>query len=198
MKKRFLSVVLISLLIACGGIPLSSVPRLMKLQSELLRANPVDFMLAIQVDSRMVPPADASPVLHLSIRPSEASAFQPMDKKLPMSFQILAVDTLQLPKPTGSRRWLVYSLAPESQVELRRIQNNFKRLQAQHPSGVIVSVGITQDGVAAKVPALASTRWESWLQTSRQEGFFELWSGSIAELQKRAKDSAAASAHKMN
>jgi hypothetical protein len=52
-------------------------------------------------------------------------------------------------------------------------------------------VGIFQEGVAAKDPALVNTRWDSWLQTSRREGFFELWSGSIAELLKRAKTEAA-------
>jgi hypothetical protein len=35
-------------------------------------------------------------------------------------------------------------------------------------------------------PALAHTRCESWLQTSAREGFYELWSGTIADLLKAA------------
>jgi hypothetical protein len=50
-----------------------------------------------------------------------------------------------------------------------------------------VSVGISQEGVAPTDPALANTRWESWLQTSRREGFFELWSGTVAALLEQAE-----------
>jgi hypothetical protein len=84
----------------------------------------------------------------------------------------------------AGRRWLVYSFPPESQAELSRIQANFKRMKEERKgkSGGTVQIGIAQENVAAKNPELANTKWESWLQMSTKDGFFELWSGSIGEL----------------
>lgn len=189
MNIRFATLALVGMLVACGGIPLRSLPRLIQLQSGLLEANPAEFMLAIQVDKRMLPPPGAVPLLQLAIRPARAGAFDAIERKLPMRFAIASANALGLATPTADRRWLVYSLAPESQAELLRIQSYFKRIRAQeHERGRgSISVGIAQEGLAARDPALIDTRWESWLQTSRQAGFFELWSGSIADLLKQAK-----------
>lgn len=180
---------LASLIAACTGIPLRSIPRLMKLQEQLLDANPSEFMLAIQVDARVTPPAGAVPILQMAIKPATAGAFEPIDKKLPMRFAIASGNSLGLATPTTNRRWLIYSLPPESQAELQRLQASFKRLQAQGGSnrGGSLALGISQEGLAVRDPALANTRWETWLQTTRQEGFFELWSGTIADLLKQAK-----------
>jgi hypothetical protein len=195
MKCSIACVVLVGLLVACTGIPLRSIPRLMNLQQELLDANPAEFMLAIQVDARMTPPLSAVPILHLAIRPDESSAFDAVERKLPMRFTVASADQLGLASPPPNRRWLIYSFSAESQAELSLIQKYFKQIRAQpraNSGGGSISVGIAQDGVAAKDPALANTRWESWLRTSRQEGFFQLWSGSIAALIKQAKTEAAA------
>jgi hypothetical protein len=187
--KIFFVLVLTSLLAGCGGIPLGSLPRLAQLQHKLMYANPAEFMIAIQVDDRMVPPAGATPMLLLAIRPSAPGRFEIIDKKLPMHFVTVTANTLKLSPPPAQRRWLIYSLTPESQTELLHMQKYFRRIQAQQQgkgSGDI-SIGIAQDGVAAKNPELANTQWESWLQISREEGFFKLWSGSVAELLKQAK-----------
>lgn len=183
-----------ALITACSGIPLRSLPRLMKLQEQLLKANPAEFMLAVQVDARMTPPAGAAPVLEIAIRPAHAGAFEPIDKRLPMHVTTASVNALGLATPRADRRWLIYSFAPESQAELRRIQSEFKRVQAlaADQRGGTVMMGISQAGLALRDPALASTRWESWLQTSRQDGFFELWSGTVADLLRQAKPEAAA------
>ncbi len=188
MLRRFLLLLSLCCLVACGGIPLRSLPRLVKLQSEMLEANPAEFMVAIQADMRMVPPADASPILQIAIRPAEAGAFEVIDRKLPMRFTVTSANSLGLAPPPSNRRWLIYSLTPDSQAELARIQEFFKRRQSDpsNKKGGTLSLGIAQDGVATKDPALANTRWESWLQVSRQEGFFELWSGSVADLLKQA------------
>ncbi len=178
-------------LAACGGIPLRSIPRLMSLQETLLEANPAEFMLAIQADARMTPPAGAVPVMHIAIRPREAGAFEALDKALPMRLTVSSgnANAKTLAPAPARRRWLLYSFPPESQTELVRIQRYFKRIQAEQrgKGGGSISVGIAQDGVAVKDPALADTRWESWLQTSTREGFFELWSGSVAELLRQAQ-----------
>ena len=169
----------------------------MKLQSELMNSNPAEFMFAVQVDARMTPPAGAVPLLLLVIRPNDAEAFEAIDKKLPMRFAIASANAPGLASAAAGRRWLVYSFPPESQAELLRVQGYFKRIRAQK-SGGRIELGIQQEGLAARDPALINTRWESWLQTSRQEGYFELWSGSIAELLKQAKTEEAPRVPKSN
>jgi hypothetical protein len=186
MKHRVVCLLIFATLVACAGVPLRSMPRLMSLQQELLNLNPAEFMLGIQADARLAPPPETVPTLSLAIRPTEPGAFDPIDRKLPMRFSVAAAGALGLAPPPAGRRWLIYSFPPESQAELSRIQGYFKRIQASRLGGS-VAVGIAQDGVAATNPALADTRWESWLQTSRREGFFELWSGTIASLMKQAK-----------
>ncbi len=181
-------------LAACGGIPLHSLPRLMKLQSELLAANPSEFMLAIEVDARLTPPAGAAPILQIDVRPAEIGSFEPIVRKLPMRFSMATANSLGLATPSAHRRWLIYSLPPESQAELARIQAFFRHRgsDTSNKKGGTLSVGIAQEGVATNDPALAATRWESWLQVSHREGFFELWSGSVQELLQQAKAARAA------
>ena len=94
--------------------------------------------------------------------------------------------------PLG-RRWLIYSFTPESQAELVRIQTAVKRLQQDKQAGSgpgkgggRTYIGIAQEGIAARDPAFANTRWESWLQTRQSEGFYELWSGTVGALLKQA------------
>jgi len=192
-KRLFACVAVLGLLAACSGIPLRSIPRLVALPSELLTVDPAEFMLAIQVDARMAPPPDALPTLNIKFVPREPDAAEAIERKLPMRMSVSSIPALGLAVAPADRRWLIYSFPPESQAELARIQAYFKRIQAERKGkgGGSLSMGIAQDGVAADDPALAHTRWESWLQTSRKDGFFELWSGSIAELKKGAKNNAA-------
>lgn len=187
MKIRLaLVLMLVNFISACGGIPLHSIPKLIRLQSDLLVADPAEFMLAIQTDERMTPPPDSPPKLILSIKPAESGAFQAIDKQLPMHFSIATSNKLGLPTPSAKRKWLIYSLTGESQKQLTAIQTYFKNLQQQKLGGSL-SVGIAQEGVAVKEPAFADSEWQSWLRLSQQDGFFELWSGTIADLLKQAK-----------
>jgi hypothetical protein len=162
----------------------------MKLPSELLNAEPAEFMLAVQVDARMVPPPNAVPTLDIHLQPRPPDAFEAIERKLPMRMSVSSIPALGLIAAPADRRWLIYSFPPESQAELARIQAYVKRVQTERKGGRL-SVGIAQGGIAADDPAFARTRWESWLQTSRKDGFFELWSGSIDELKKQAKNDAA-------
>jgi hypothetical protein len=189
MKRYIACFVLAATLAGCGGIPLRSMPQLMALPGRLLDANPAEFMLAIQADARMTPPPGAVPVLHLAIRPREAGAFEPVELALPMRLAVSSDNADGLARVPAQRRWFLYSFPPESQAELVRVRDQFKRVQEQQKGkgGGSVSIGIAQEGVAARDPALADTRWESWLRTSRKDGFFELWSGTVAELLNQAK-----------
>jgi len=185
---RLSVIILAAALASCGGIPIRSMPRLLGLQEEIVTLKPSDFMLAIQVDQRLAPPKDASPTLELTIRPTEPSAFTPVDKHLPMDFAIAEANGLGLPNPPAGRKWLIYRLTSASQTELSRLQAYFIGLKAQHQSGTL-GVGIAQDGIAVRDPQLADTRWESWLRTSPLDGYFELWSGTVADLLRLADKS---------
>ena len=176
---------------ACSGIPLRALPRLLNLQRQLLILDPAEFVVAIQVDTRMTPPPGAVPTLQLAIRPSEPGAFEAVDKRLAMHFTSATTGAFGLQPPPAGRRWLIYSLPPESQTELRRLQGRFRQLQS--PSGdtkrgASVSIGIAQDGMAAGASALAGTRWETWLRTSTLEGFYEVWSGTTGDLLKQGEE----------
>lgn len=192
MHRRALLLLLPIVAAACGGIPLRSMPRLMRLKDAIFEMDPAEFMFAIQVDERMTPPAGSAPVLHLAIKPARPDGFEPIERALPMQFTQGTAGVMNLaPAPTG-RRWMLYSFPPASQAELARIQNRFKQIRAEGRStgGGSVSVGIAQEGVAARDPRFTDTRWESWLQTSRAEGFYELWSGTVGELLKNTKPQA--------
>jgi hypothetical protein len=188
MKRFFgLAAVLLALsfLSACGGVPLRSVPRLMQLQSQLLEANPAEFMVALQVDARMVPPPGAAPLLVIKVTPREPAAFAAIDKKLALQLAVASGATQGLEPPPAGRRWLLYSMPAATQAELRQIQDTIKRAKAGAQGGSL-SVGVEQDSMAAAVtdPTLANTRWDTWLQTQKSDGFFEAWSGTTAQLKK--------------
>jgi hypothetical protein len=191
MKRFFgLAAVLLALsfLTACGGVPLRSVPRLMQLQSQLLEANPAEFMVALQMDARLVPPPGAVPLLVIKVTPREPAAFAAIDKKLALQLSVASGATQGLEPPPAGRRWLIYSMPAATQAELRQIQDTIKRAKAaaQGSAAGSLSLGVEQDSMAAAVtdPTLANTRWDTWLQTQKSDGFFEAWSGTTAQLKK--------------
>jgi hypothetical protein len=182
--KLLLAFVSIGFLVsACSGIPVRSIPRLLNLQNELLVLNPADFKLALQIDGNLVPRLDSVPLLEISLKPTKAGGFEPYSKKLPMRFEASASPTGLTPA-SKNRKWLIYSLSAESQIELSALQLRIKRLMAEKSSngGGSLAVGIHQDGLAPDDTRLANTRWDSWLQTDLKSGYFELWSGTVGDL----------------
>lgn len=188
MTKHLYWIVALCLTSACSGVPLRSIPKLINLQHEILTADPADFMVAIQTDENMVPPKEASPSLILKISPRQAGDFDRLENNIPMQFTIVSANTMGLEAPPAKRKWLIYRLPEKSQADLIAIQQHIKRLQAQGKTrnGVNIAMGIAQEGVAVRDPAFSKTKWDSWIQVSRQQGFYELWSGSIAELLKQS------------
>ncbi len=188
-RLAWLALVTASLMLAsCGGVPLRSLPKLMQMQGELLDMNPAEFMVALQVDTRLVPPVGAVPLLVIKLQPREPGAFEPVDKKLPLALQVASVSTLGLEAPAPGRRWLIYSLPGATQAELLRIQGVMRQAKAlpNNRGGGSLGVGVEQDSLAVFDPALANTRWETWLQTRVRDGFYEVWSGTPAQLRKMA------------
>jgi hypothetical protein len=170
---------------ACGGIPLRSLPRLMQMQNDVLGMNPAEFMVALQVDARLVPPADAVPLLVIKLEPRQPGALEAIDKKLPLQVAVASVATLGLAAPPAGRRWLIYSMPPDTQAEMRRIQSVILRAKAlpNNQGSGSLGVGVAQDSLAVTEPALANTRWDTWLQTKQRDGFFEAWVGTPAQIQ---------------
>ena len=107
-----------------------------------------EFMVAVEVDASMAPPRAAAHVMHLDIRPCEPGAFKGIERKLPMRFTVASANSLGLETPKNNRCGLIYSIPPESQAELLRIQTLIKKLQARRDKkeGGSVAVGIAQDG----------------------------------------------------
>lgn len=186
MKRVLFSFALCAALAGCGGVPLRALPRLAQLSSSLLVASPAEFMVALQVDARLTPPPGAVPLLVLKLTPKVAGAFEPIDKKLPMQLAVVSGATLGLGTPATGRRWLIYSLPPATQAELQRVQTTVRQAQAApgYQRGGNLAMGVEQDSLVTTDPTLARTRWDTWLQVKRSEGFFEVWSGTLAELQK--------------
>jgi hypothetical protein len=187
MKRLIACLALIALLAACGGVPLRSLPRLLQMSGAVLDASPAEVMVALQVDVRLAPPATAVPLLIIKVTPRDAGAFAPIDKKLPLQVAVTSASTLGLEAPPLGRRWLVYSLPAATQTELQRIQATMRQAKANGIAGSL-GMGVEQESLALAItdPVLAETRWETWLQMKKAEGFFEVWSGTPAQLQKNA------------
>ena len=171
------------MLTGCSGVPLRSLPRLINLQEDLLKFDPGEFKFAVQTDAANTPPKGSLPTLDLYLRPAREGAFEPYQSKIPMQLDVVDIAP-GLASAPPSRRWLIFSFGPQAQAELLAFQQRMKRRVAEKAStgGGSLSVGISQEGLAADDLRLSRTRWESWLQTDRKTGFFELWSGTIAEL----------------
>jgi hypothetical protein len=187
MKRLFGSFLACVLLAACSGVPVRSIPKLLQLNSQLLEANPAEFMVALQVDARMVPPPSAVPHLMIKVTPSDPTAFAAIDKKLPLQVAVANASTMGLDAPPLGRRWLIYSMPANTQTDLQSIQATIRKAKADpnKKSGGTLGMGVEQDSLAHAVtdPALVNTRWETWLQTKKADGFFEVWSGTPAQLQ---------------
>jgi hypothetical protein len=184
MQRRHLLWASLAALTACGGVPLRSIPRLMSLSGTLLDANPAEFLVALQVDARIAPPATAVPLLSIQLTPKVVGAFEPVDKKLPLQLAAPSTAATGLQPAPAGRRWLVYGLPPATQAELSRIQNMVRHAQAQpgYQKGGQLSLGIEQTELALTNPQLANTRWATWLQVKKAEGYFEIWSGTPAQI----------------
>jgi hypothetical protein len=155
----------------------------------MLDANPAEFRVAIQLDARLAPPTGAVPRLVIKLTPKVAGTFEAVDKTLPLAMHSTGGATLGLASPGAGRRWLVYSLPPATQAELQRVQAMVKQAQAQpgYQRGGTLALGVEQDELAVVPPALAHTRWSTWLQVSQREGFFEVWNGTPAEIRQLAE-----------
>lgn len=183
-RRLFTMLMATAILSGCGGVPLRSIPRLMQMSGALLEAQPAEFRVAIQVDARIAPPPASVPLLVIQVAPKVAGAFEPVNKKLPLRWDTASGASLGLEPASAGRRWLLYSLPPETQTEMVRVQKMIRLTQAQpgYQKGGQLSLGIEQTDLAITQPQLANTRWDTWLQVKQSDGFFEIWSGTPAQI----------------
>jgi hypothetical protein len=156
------------------------------LKSSIVQDNPADFALAIQIDKRMIVTPQAAPALLLKVTPSGGSSIPAADLRLPLILSVTPDPSL--PPAGAGRLWLMYTLPKEAQQQVLRVREAYRKaISPDKKGGITVGVGIEQEGLAVKNPALAQTEWSSWLRTARERGFFELWSGSVGDLISQAK-----------
>ena len=65
-------------------------------------------------------------------------------------------------------------------VKLAQAQPGYQR-------GGSLAMGVEQNDLAVADPALARTRWSTWMQVKQSEGFFEVWNGTPEEIMKAGK-----------
>ena len=184
MKRRQLLALAATTLGGCGGVPLRSIPRLMQLPETLLNARLGDFRVALQVDARLTPPPDAVPLLGVRLTPKVQGAFEPVNKKFPLQLDAQTTTPPDLPAARPGYHWLLYSLPKPTQAALTRVQDMVRKAQAMpdHKKGGQLSMSIEQTQLALSNPELAHTRWETWLQTKEDDGYFMVWSGTPAKI----------------
>jgi hypothetical protein len=174
----------------CGGVPLSALPKLVQMQNELLDINPTEFRVALQVDARLSPPSGVVPMLVVKLAPAEPGAFETIDKKLPLQVAVTSSALQGLKAPQPGRRWLIYSMPAPTQAEFTRAQNILRQAKTlpNNKGRGSLAMGVEQDSLAVTDPALATTRWDTWIQTRQADGFFEVWSGTAAQIRALAAD----------
>ena len=186
-RRSFLAAVCAALG-ACGGIPLTALPRLSRLSGQLLEADPAELMVAVQVDARVSPPPGSAPILTIRLTPKVEGAFAPVDLRVPLMLATAATTT-GLEPPGAGRRWWIYGLSQANQAELRKVQDMVRHAQAQpgYQRGGTLVIAMEQRELAVTPPSLDHTRWTTWMQVSRREGFFEIWNGTPLEVRELAR-----------
>ncbi len=179
-SRNVLIILFCSLFIACGGVPLKSIPKLFSVPEQLLNSDPAEFALAIGVDENIQIDSNAVPYLDVGIKPAEEGTFEPINLSLTMKLSELSSEQLSF-NADKNYRWLLYQLTDDSAEQLREIQNFFKERKKREEGGEL-SIGIKQHNIAVDDPNLEKYSWVSWVRFSHQQSFFKLWEGTLGEL----------------
>lgn len=177
------------LLVACAGVPLSTMGYLATRGGQALEGDPAGFAVAIQHDARMPLAAEAAPELQIRIAPKEAGAFPVIDERMRMRQVALEPVALGLPAADSGMRWRVYVLKPEQVERMRAVQLEF-RTRREAPGGKAggsLSIGVGIESLASGANPPDGLRLESWLRLLREDGFRKLWSGSVGDLHAAAR-----------
>lgn len=190
LARRVLMGCVASLVVACAGVPLSTMGYLASRGGQALEGDPAGFSVAIQHDLRMPLAVDAAPELQIRIAPKEAGAFPVVEERMRMRPVVLEPLALGLPAAEPGMRWRVYALKPEQIERMRAVQAEFRaRREAAGGKGAggSLSIGVGMESLAAGSGVPDALRLESWLRLLREDGFRKLWSGSLGDLRAAAR-----------
>ncbi|MDE3010089.1 MAG: hypothetical protein KGI67_04315 [Pseudomonadota bacterium] len=84
----------------------------------------------------------------------------------------------------GERPWLLFGLGSLARERLHAAQMRVRELQASRGGHdrTQVSLQIEQQDLLPRDQTFAGTRWEAWLRSSREEGFYPIWTGTVRDL----------------
>ena len=68
--------------------------------------------------------------------------------------------------------------------QMAELQQKLRDMRAAKQKGSL-AIGVRIEGIAEAVPQYATTRIETWMRVAAADGFFELWSGRIADAGKK-------------
>lgn len=185
---RYLAAALLAaaaLLSGCAGVPLTTSARMLaKGNDYVIRADPGELRIALNVDERIRAAATALPMLHLVVRTDAANPAPDFVRDIPLVAETADPGSLGLPATGAGRAWLAYRLDAAGARQMAELQQKLAAMRAGRQKGTL-AIGVRIDGVAEAVPQYATTRIETWMRVTAADGFFELWSGRIADAAKK-------------
>ncbi|MBK9117332.1 MAG: hypothetical protein IPM22_17350 [Betaproteobacteria bacterium] len=183
-RLAFLAAALVtaaSLLSGCAGVPLTTSARMLaKGNDYVIRADPAQLRIALNVDARIKAAAVAPPVLHLVARTDAAHPAPDFVRDIPLVAEGADPAQLGLPATGAGRAWMIYGLDAAGARQMAELQQRLAAMRAGKQKGTL-AIGVRIEGVAEAVPQYATTRIETWMRVAAADGFFELWSGRIAD-----------------
>ncbi|MFO1314081.1 MAG: hypothetical protein U1F58_00625 [Burkholderiales bacterium] len=187
-RPAFLATVLAiaaAFLAGCAGVPLTTSARMLaKGNDYVIRADPAQLRIALNVDERIKAAAVAPPALHLVVRTDSAHPAPDFVRDIPLVPETADTAQLGLPAAGAGRAWMIYALDPAGARQMAELQQRLSAMRAGKQKGTL-AIGVRIDGVAEAVPQYATTRIETWMRVAAADGFFELWSGRIADATKK-------------
>ena len=187
-RSRFLAAALLAataFLAGCAGVPLTtSVRMLAKGNDYVIGADPAQLRIALNVDERIKAAVTAPPMLHLVVRTEAAHPAPDFVRDIPLVAASGDAAQLGLPVAGAGRAWMAYQLDAAGARQMAELQQKLAAMRAGKQKGTL-AIGVRIDGVAEAVPQYATTRIETWMRVATADGFFELWSGRIADAAKK-------------
>lgn len=187
MRRRLLLLALLpaaaALVAGCAGVPLTTTARLLAKGSDYLAgADPVQLRVALDVDARIKAAVATPPLLRLVLKADGAAP--DFVREIPLVADATEPAQLGLPAAAPGRGWMVWRLDADGARQMAELQQKLRDMRAAKQKGSL-AIGVRIEGIAEAVPQYATTRIETWMRVAAADGFFELWSGRIADAGKK-------------
>lgn len=165
-------------LASCSGVPMRTMAKLaMAGPDEILGAEARDLRVAIDVDARVKVGAGRAPALDVAL---VADSGMKRNWTIPLEPDPVAAAAQGLRTLRGDRHWLVWRLTEAGARDFREMQALLRPMLKKDEIGSLL-VKVRQDWIGEGWPALKDDRIETWVRTRESDGFYELWSGRVAD-----------------